>query len=53
MDVLTAEHHALDVRVRAYSKRAYLTQAEQLEEAELKKRRLRTKDEMLALVRAR
>jgi len=53
MDNLAAEHHALDVRVRAFAKRAYLTQAEEIEEIELKKLRLRTKDEMLALERVR
>jgi uncharacterized protein YdcH (DUF465 family) len=53
MDNLVAEHHALDAQVRALAKRAYLSQAEQLEEVELKKKRLRAKDEMRELQRER
>jgi hypothetical protein len=53
MDVLMAEHRALDSQVRAFSKRPYLTQAEQLEESLLKKRRLLAKDQMVALERVR
>lgn len=43
-EALLAEHRALDLRLRRLGKRPYLTSAEQLEAAELKKRKLRAKD---------
>ncbi len=52
IDELMAEHRALDAQVEALSKRPYLTQAEQIEHAILKKKRLRARDELFARTRA-
>lgn len=46
---LQAEHRALDLRLRRLGKRPFLTSAEQIEAAELKKRKLRAKDAMHGL----
>ncbi|APR81088.1 Hypothetical protein A7982_06435 [Minicystis rosea] len=47
-----AQHRALDERLSQLSRRAYLTPREQLEIAELKKHKLKTKDEIAALRRS-
>ena len=44
-------HRSLDARVKALGRRAFLTPQEQVEMAELKKEKLRTKDEIQALRR--
>lgn len=44
-----ARHRRLDERLKELGRRAYLTPCEQLEIAELKKHKLRAKDEMVAL----
>lgn len=46
---LEHEHQSLDREVRTFTRRAYLTPSEQLTVAELKKRKLSTKDELHAL----
>lgn len=46
---LQAEHRALDLRLRQLGKRPFLTVAEQMEAAELKKRKLRAKEAILEL----
>jgi uncharacterized protein YdcH (DUF465 family) len=46
-----ARHRALDERLRELDRRAYLTPKEQLEITELKKHKLRAKDEIAALRR--
>jgi hypothetical protein len=53
LDDLIALHRALDVEVEELSRRPYLTQAEQIEHAVLKKRRLRAKDQLFEHYRAR
>lgn len=53
MEHLQAEHRALDLRLRRLSKRPFLTAAEQLEATELKKRKLRAKEAMLALAESK
>ena len=45
---LEAEHRRLDALVDALSKRPYLTQAEQIEHAILKKRRLQMRDALFS-----
>lgn len=47
---LQAEHRALDLRLRRLERRPFLTSAEELEARELKKRKLRAKDALSALV---
>lgn len=51
IDELMAEHRALDAQVEALSKRQYLTQAERMEHAILKKKRLRARDQLFELSR--
>jgi uncharacterized protein YdcH (DUF465 family) len=46
---LDAEHRAIKARIRELDKHVSLTSAEQVEYAELKKLRLRTKDRIYAL----
>lgn len=53
MDYWQAEHRALDIRLRRLNKRPFLTAAEQLEVAELKKRKLRAKEAMVALAESK
>lgn len=48
-----AEHRALDLRLRRLIKRPFLTAEQQLEATELKKRKLRAKEAMLALAEAK
>ncbi len=51
MRELETEHRALDQRLRALSRRAFLTPDEQREAAELKRKKLSAKDQMYALAR--
>lgn len=51
VDGLRAEHRELDLRLRQLGKRSYLTAAEQVEMAELKKRKLLAKDAIASLPR--
>ena len=44
-------HRSLDARVRELGRRAFLTPKEQVEMAELKKQKLKAKDEIQALRR--
>jgi hypothetical protein len=48
---LRVEHHQLDEQVRHYTAIPFPTEQEQLEEAALKKRKLRLKDLMESLAR--
>jgi hypothetical protein len=48
---IEAQHRALEERLRELGRRPYLTPREQVEIAELKKHKLRAKDEMTALRR--
>jgi uncharacterized protein YdcH (DUF465 family) len=50
---IEAQHRMLDERLQELGRRAILTPREQLEIAELKKHKLRAKDELAALYRAR
>ena len=50
---IEAQHRRLDERLRELGRRAILTPREQLEIAELKKHKLRAKDELAALRRDR
>jgi uncharacterized protein YdcH (DUF465 family) len=47
-----AKHRQLDERLRELGRRPFLTPKEQLEVAEIKKHKLRAKDEMMALRRS-
>ena len=51
VDELREQHQAADGRLRELARRALLTPAEQVEQAELKKRKLWLKDRMQALAR--
>ena len=48
---LAARHHELDGRLHELSSRHFLTEPEQLEEAQIKKQKLRLKDRMEDIVR--
>jgi uncharacterized protein YdcH (DUF465 family) len=48
---IQAQHQQLDERLRQLGRQPFLTPKEQLEVAEIKKHKLRAKDEMLALRR--
>jgi uncharacterized protein YdcH (DUF465 family) len=48
---LAARHHELDARLHELSSRHFLTEPEQLEEAQIKKQKLRLKDRMEERVR--
>jgi len=48
---LVAEHHDLDERIHRLSTTTYLTHQQQLEEVQLKKRKLALKDRIQALLR--
>ena len=43
-------HHSLDDQITAIEAKHYLTEQEQIEEARLKKLKLRTKDEMQSIL---
>ncbi|MFO0755841.1 MAG: YdcH family protein [Byssovorax sp.] len=47
--LVEAHHRELDHRLKELGKRPHLTPAEQIEIAELKKHKLRVKDELLTL----
>jgi uncharacterized protein YdcH (DUF465 family) len=47
--LVEAHHRELDHRLKELGKRPFLTPTEQLEIAELKKHKLKVKDELLAL----
>lgn len=51
LNVAESRHRELDERLKELGRHAYLTPAEQREIAELKKQKLRAKDEMVALRR--
>ncbi|MCL4845921.1 MAG: DUF465 domain-containing protein [Acidobacteria bacterium] len=48
---LADQHHRLDDLLQELSRKSYLTDAEQLEEVNLKKRKLQIKDRMEDIVR--
>lgn len=48
---LAARHHDLDERLHELTTRHFLTEPEQLEEAQIKKQKLRLKDRMADIVR--
>ncbi|HEX5071180.1 MAG TPA: YdcH family protein [Vicinamibacterales bacterium] len=48
---LVAEHHELDARIHNLSVSSYLTDQQQFEEVQLKKRKLALKDRIEALLR--
>lgn len=48
---LATQHHELEDRLHALSSKPYLSDAEQLEEVTLKKRKLQLKDRMEDIVR--
>jgi uncharacterized protein YdcH (DUF465 family) len=50
---IEARHRALDARLKELGRHAFLTPAEQLEASQLKKHKLRAKDEIAALRRSR
>ena len=50
---LVSEHHALDEQIRHLSSQSYLTQQQQYEEAQLKKRKLALKDRIETILRGR
>jgi uncharacterized protein YdcH (DUF465 family) len=49
---MEAQHRKLDERLEELGRRPYLTPREQVEVAEIKKHKLRAKDEMAALRRS-
>lgn len=50
---LVSEHLALDEKIRHLANQTYLTQQQQYEEAQLKKRKLALKDRIEAIMRGR
>jgi uncharacterized protein YdcH (DUF465 family) len=50
---LAAKHHELDDRLHELTAKSYLSQPEQLEEVNLKKRKLQLKDRMEDILRRR
>jgi hypothetical protein len=50
---LAAQHHALDDRLHQLTDKPYLSEPEQLEEVNLKKRKLQLKDRMEDILRRR
>jgi uncharacterized protein YdcH (DUF465 family) len=48
---LASQHHALDEKLHSLTARHYLTEFEQLEEVNLKKRKLQLKDQMETIMR--
>jgi uncharacterized protein YdcH (DUF465 family) len=53
ISMIEARHRELDARLRQLGKQAFLTPSEQLEASQLKKHKLRAKDEIEALRRGR
>jgi hypothetical protein len=52
LSTIEAQHRRLDERLQELGRRPFLTPKEQMEVAEIKKHKLRAKDEMTALKRA-
>jgi uncharacterized protein YdcH (DUF465 family) len=52
LGMIEARHRELDARIRELGRRTHLTPDEQVEVSELKKRKLRIKDELVALRRS-
>jgi hypothetical protein len=52
LSLVEARHRELDERLKELGRRPYLTPREQVEIAEIKKHKLRAKDEMFDLKRA-
>jgi uncharacterized protein YdcH (DUF465 family) len=50
---LVSEHHELDEKIHRLATQTYLTQQQQYEEAQLKKRKLALKDRIEAILRGR
>ncbi len=50
---IEAQHRALEERLRELGRRPYLTPKEQVELAEIKKHKLRAKDDMMAIRQTR
>ena len=50
---LVSEHQTLDEQIRRLTNQSYLTQQQQYEEAQLKKRKLALKDRIEAIMRGR
>jgi uncharacterized protein YdcH (DUF465 family) len=50
---LAAKHHELDSRLHQLARKSYLSEPEQLEEVNLKKRKLQLKDRMEDIMRRR
>jgi uncharacterized protein YdcH (DUF465 family) len=48
---LVSEHHDLDERIRRLSNLSYLTEQQQFEEVQMKKRKLALKDRIEAMIR--
>ena len=48
---LARQHHELEERLQSLSSKSYLTNAEQLEETTLKKKKLHLKDQMEEILR--
>ena len=48
---LATQHHDLDEKIHSLTARHYLSEPEQLEEVQLKKRKLRLKDQMENILR--
>jgi uncharacterized protein YdcH (DUF465 family) len=52
ISLVEARHRELDARLKELGRHAYLTPSEQLEASQLKKHKLKAKDEITALRRA-
>ena len=50
---LATQHHDLDEKLHSLTARHYLSEPEQLEEVNLKKRKLQLKDQMESIIRRR
>jgi uncharacterized protein YdcH (DUF465 family) len=50
---LATQHHDLDEKLHSFTARHYLSEPEQLEEVNLKKRKLQLKDQMESIIRRR
>jgi uncharacterized protein len=50
---LATQHHNLDEKLHSLTSRHYLSEPEQLEEVNLKKRKLQLKDQMESIIRRR
>ena len=52
LSLIEARHRELDARLRELGRHAYLTPSEQVEATDIKKQKLRAKDEIVTLRRA-